>query len=428
MPLLSFTSRRSSKASLHTSSEPNQSSSKWDLLRQSIRTPALSPLPKAITDQISTEIYELIIDHLRYTPALLACNLVCRSWAPRCKHLLLERMVCHPIPLVAHGGFGSITCAVPDPGGNGGIIYVPKDGIYRGTTNGARRRLLFLHDVSQIDLLPDSNLVICLAGGTFMTMSLSSLNSGTLQDVHRISKHVSCFTVYRSTVVGERHRVCALKTSALSSTIKVYDVSGNNTVSTLVNAMELYIPLETYSVKFLSRTRLVAAIKIISTVRGGFELIDLVTAETQSLLEPDDPSHLHLSLKKAKPITVFRVDTIFLLCYDKLAFYIDRRGNMTRNEIVMRWAQSANAFGKLYYIFLFIMINVVIVLHMPYILAFCDARVEVWNIETGKMVQKIPGPYYLLSSPDLGERVLSLSLSSGDVTEIAFQKRAVPSL
>ncbi|KAJ6479696.1 hypothetical protein C8R45DRAFT_355508 [Mycena sanguinolenta] len=95
-------------------------------------------------------------------------------------------------------------------------------------------------------------------------------------------------------------------------------------VSTLVNAMELYIPLETYSVMFLSRTRLVAAIKIISTVRGGFELIDLVTAETQSLLEPDDPSHLQLSLKKAKPITVFRVDAIFLLCYDKLAFYIDR--------------------------------------------------------------------------------------------------------
>ncbi|KAJ6456103.1 CNH domain-containing protein [Mycena sanguinolenta] len=415
MPLLSFASRRSSKASLrvHASFEPSQSSSKWDLLRQSIRTPVLSPLPKAITDQISTEIYELIIDHLQNTPALLACNLVCRSWAPRCKHLLLELMVCHPIPLVAHGGFGPITCAVSDPRGGSGIIYGTKDGIYRGTTDGARRRLLSLQDVSQIDLLPDANLVICLAGGTFMTMSLSSLNSGTLQEAAatRISKHVSCFTVYRSTVAGERHRVCALKTSALSSTIKVYDVNGNNTVSTLVNAMELYIPLETYSVKFLSRTRLVAAIKIISTVRGGFELIDLVTAETQSLLEPDDPSHLQLSLKKAKPITVFRVDSIFLLCYDKLAFYIDRRGNMTRTELVMRWGQPADAFA----------------FHMPYILAFCDARVEAWNIETGKMVQKIPGPHYLLNSPDWGERVLDLSPASGHVTEIAFHKRAVPS-
>ncbi|KAJ7250507.1 CNH domain-containing protein [Mycena haematopus] len=392
MPLLPFASRSSKASSPHGSSEPRQSISKWNLLRQSVRLPPPSPLPKALTDQISTEIYELILDHLDYTPALLACNLVCRSWAPHSKFLLLKLMVCYPVPLVAHGGFGLIACAIPDAlQGNGGIIYGTKDGIYRGTTDGSRPRLLSLHDVTQIDLLADANLVICLAGGNFMTMSFSSLNSGTCQEsaVTRISKHVSCFTVYRSTVAGERHRVCALKASTLSGTLKVYDVSGNNNNGfTLVNAVELYIPLETYSVRFLSRTRLVAAIKMGSAVQGGFEMVDLVTAETQSLIDPDDPLHLRFSLKKAKPITVIRVETVFLICYDKHAFYIDRRGNMTRNELVMRWAQPANAFA----------------FRKPYILALCDACAEVWNFETGRMVQKI----------------------QGDVTEIVFCERAVP--
>ncbi|KAF7356286.1 Sulfhydryl oxidase [Mycena venus] len=351
------------------------------------------------------------MDHLGDKPSLLACNLVCRSWAPRSKCLLLDLMVCHPVPLVAHGGFGAIACAVPDPfQGNGGTIYGAKDGIYRGIKDGSRLRLLSIHDVSQIKILPGLNLVLCLAGGTFMTMSLSALNSGNCQDsaITRISKHVFCFTVYRSTVTGESHRVCALKTSSLSGTLKVYNVSNNNQVSTLVPALELYIPLETYSVRFLSQTRLVAAIKKGFAVQGGFEMVDLITAETQSLLDPDDPSPLDLAHKKVKPRTVFRVDTVFLVCYDKLAFYIDCRGIRPLNKVVLRWTQPVHAFA----------------LHQPYILAFCERCMEVWNIETGEMAQKIQGPYHLLNTPESGEKVLGLSLLSGEITEIVFRAHA----
>ncbi|KAF7356280.1 Sulfhydryl oxidase [Mycena venus] len=337
MPLLSFTSQSSKGSPAQTSSDPNRPGSKWNLLRHSVKAPrsSQSPLPEAITDQLSTEVYELIMDHLGDKPSLLACNLVCRSWALRSKCLLLDLMVCYPVSRVAHGGFGAITCAVPDPfQGNGGIIYGAKDGIYRGIKDGSRLRLLSIHDVSQIEILPGSNLVLCLAGGTFMTMSLSALNSGNCRDsaITRISKHVFCFTVYRSTVTGESHRV--------------YNVSNNNQVSTLVPALELYIPLETYSVRFLSRTRLVAAIKKGFAVQGGFEMVDLVTAETQSLLDPDDPSPLDLAHKKVKARTVFRVDMVFLVCYDKLAFYIDRRGIRPLNKVVLRWTQPAHAFGK----------------------------------------------------------------------------------
>ncbi|KAJ6581943.1 CNH domain-containing protein [Mycena capillaripes] len=409
-----FTSSSSSKASdsVQRTSEVNRSvSSRWNLLRGTVKPSiSISPFPKALTDQIATEIYELIIDHLHADkPALLACSLVCRSWVPRSKCLLLELMICHPVPVVSHGGFGKTTCAVPE-GSTGGIIYGTTDGVYRGSKDGSRPRLLSIHDVSQIEILPDSNLFLCLAGSNFITMPLSALKSGTSgeTDITRIAKHVSFFAVYRSTTAGESHRVCALKSSTLSGTIKVFDVSGNNHVSVLVNTMELYIPLETYSVRFLSRTRIVAAIKKGFAVMGGFEMVDLVTADTQSLLDPDDPSHIELSLKKFKAMTVFRLSSTFLVCYDKFAFYIDRRGNMTRKKLVMRFTQPSNAFA----------------LHEPYILAFCNTRVEVWNIETAELVQKVQGPYQLINAPDSGEKMFSLSLLSGDVTEIVFHQRA----
>jgi hypothetical protein len=49
----------------------------------------------------------------------------------------------------------------------------------------------------------------------------------------------------------------------------------------------------------------------------GFEIIDLETLETQPLLDHQDPSlKFVLSRPTARPLTVFRVDTDFLLCYD----------------------------------------------------------------------------------------------------------------
>jgi hypothetical protein len=55
-------------------------------------------------------------------------------------------------------------------------------------------------------------------------------------------------------------------------------------------------------------------------VQGGFEMVDLVTAETQGLLDPDDPSHVEFALKKLRPMAVFRVDTVFLVCYDSVYY------------------------------------------------------------------------------------------------------------
>ncbi|KAJ7022873.1 CNH domain-containing protein [Mycena alexandri] len=404
------------------SSEDIRSRSKWNFLRNVGNSPSSSagggshrrrPFPTAITDQVSTEIYELIIDQLSADKAsLLACNLVCRSWGPRSKMLLMSLMICRPAPLVGHNHheFGEIACAVPNPASDGEIIYGTPGGIYRTFKDGSTPRFFDIRDISQMEVLPDVNLFLGLSGGDFFTWPLSTLQAGSYHwdsDITRLSKHVSFFNVYRSTNPGENHRVCVLKSSSLSGTIKVFNVTQDQQITVLVNTQELYIPRETYSIHFLSRTRLAAALKKGFAVQGGFEMVDLVTSETQDLLDLSDPS-LQFASKKVKAMGVFWVSSTFLVCYDKFAFYVDRIGRMSLNDRVMRWTGSASAFA----------------LHGPYILTFCTNHVEIWNIETGKLEQKLSGFYHLLNAPDSGEKVLVLSVSC-DIAEMIFRDSAV---
>ncbi|KAK7025001.1 sulfhydryl oxidase [Favolaschia claudopus] len=400
MPLLSFVSQATSNP--------------WR--RSQIQIPApsssspITPLPQTLTEQLSTEIYELILDYLDHTPTLLSCNLVCRSWAPRSKCLLLERMVCRPLPIVAHGGFGEVLCAVPDPTpDNNGIIFGTRDGIYRGTRDHSRPRLLACNDAAQIEAFPEEDFFVCLAGGTLMTMSLAALNSGTLRDsdITRVSHHVSAFTVHWNTTAGGSHRLCAFKTSSLSTTMKVFDVNTTNQLTNLVVYRELYIPTETRSMRFINSTRVIVALKKSGGAKGGFEVVDFNTAESQSLLDPNDPSHPEDEVKKSRSKTVnfFKSgDAEYLVCYDKFAFFVDRSGTMVRGDETMRWSQPANMFA----------------LREPYLLAVCNNFIEVWNIETGKRAHQIKGGYALLNTPKVGETILALSLSSGEITEILF--------
>jgi hypothetical protein len=54
---------------------------------------------------------------------------------------------------------------------------------------------------------------------------------------------------------------------------------------------------------------------LVAAVKGGFEMIDLPMLGTQSLLDLTDPS-LKFAQKKTKPMAIFRVSDIFLVCYD----------------------------------------------------------------------------------------------------------------
>ncbi|KAJ7463415.1 CNH domain-containing protein [Mycena galericulata] len=283
-----------------------------------VATPAVS---KAVKGEFPTEIYELIIDHLGPDkPSLYACMLVCRSWYPRSSYLFSGSMICRPVRLVGLPDSKKVTCAVPYKGNGGGILYGTADGIHRATEDGSDSRLFAIQDVSQIDILEGINLFLCLAGGELMSMPLDELMSGTATHTNRIPSWRASFFAQNTSTVAEGHRVCLVKSSSTSVTIKVLAVHINGEgihTRPLLHSQDLWIPTtrEACSVQFIAPLKLVV-------IHGGFDIIDLETLDSHRMPEPSERL-LKFIRKRDKPMAVFRSLDTLLLCYHKFAFHAD---------------------------------------------------------------------------------------------------------
>ncbi|KAJ2091715.1 RHO1 GDP-GTP exchange protein 2 [Coemansia sp. RSA 986] len=131
---------------------------------------------------------------------------------------------------------------------------------------------------------------------------------------------------------------------------------------------ECYIAAESTSLHFL-RSRLCVGCS------RGFEIVDLATMNTQSLLDPADGSLSFINKREnTHPIALFRVhDGEFLLCYDVFAFYVNRNGQRARFSWMIHWVGTPTSFKFEY----------------PYVLAFDSQFIEVRHVETAAMVQVI---------------------------------------
>jgi hypothetical protein len=65
----------------------------------------------------------------------------------------------------------------------------------------------------------------------------------------------------------------------------------------------------------------------------------------------------------------------FLLCYDEFGLYVDRHGDPSRSVAVVEWEGTAERAAH----------------HPPYVLLFDSRFIEVRDVETGRLVQIIPG-------------------------------------
>ncbi|KAJ7820024.1 CNH domain-containing protein [Mycena olivaceomarginata] len=137
---------------------------------------------------------------------------------------------------------------------------------------------------------------------------------------------------------------------------------------------EFYVPLEVTSVNYLKTRLCIGRPK-------GFAVVDLELLEAQALLDHTDDSFTQTlkpgsqKLNELHPMTIYRINNEFLLCYDECAFYVNRTGRRARKEFLVCWDGTPTGFA----------------LCPPYILAFTSSCVEVWHIETGAQVQVIPG-------------------------------------
>jgi hypothetical protein len=151
----------------------------------------------------------------------------------------------------------------------------------------------------------------------------------------RIAAHTSFF---KSGICVGRMFVYVVKTSPLSSTIKIFEpiaqnVRGSNKPTfhkllqgdndTLRIYKESYILVQSSSIHFL-RTKLCVACV------NAFEIIDPDTLDMQGLLDPSDESldfGKHRSDNtRPKPVAIYRIENEFLLCYDSASRVSRKQG------------------------------------------------------------------------------------------------------
>ncbi|GJE93881.1 CNH-domain-containing protein [Phanerochaete sordida] len=301
--------------------------------------------------------------------------------------LMRERSLVFETETLSEGffvGVNRVNCAAPYSQGNR-VVYGTNDGVYLWEPYRDPVKVLALLNVTQVDVLEDYDLLIVLSEGQVITFPLDSLDprdpNAALKRAKRIASHASFF---KAGVSLGRTLVCVVKTSALSSTIKVLEpidtnvrgarkptfkklLQGGN--DTLKLFKEFYIPVQSSSIHFL-KTRLCVG------CTNGFEIVDLVTLDTQGLIDPSDQSLEFVRKREGlRPIAIYRIKNEFLLCYDEFAFYVNKAGCRTNTDFMIFWEGCPTGFALQY----------------PYVLAFEPTFVEIRDVRTGSMSQIIQG-------------------------------------
>ncbi|KAI8981674.1 CNH domain-containing protein [Mycotypha africana] len=342
-------------------------------------------------------------------------------------------------------------------GGDQGV-YLKKEG-----SGDNLIRILAMDKVSQIDILEQSNLILVLADKNLYTYSLDSMlnsqdsnafeNSSTashhtvIKRGRKISSHVAFFKVgciFDKLTEKEKTLICYVKNNAMTSTIRALEplettssTTGANGSSSLnMNQQQknttkkkiavgkkfkfrghheaalkaykdLYIPGEATSIQFFKNIICVGS-------ERGFQMVNISSAEVQSVLDPNDESNNSLLqlYENMKPISMFRhKDGNILLCYDELAFYIDKKGKRVRKDWFIAWEGNPTAFA----------------FRFPYVVAFNINFIEVRHIDTGDLLQVIPGNNIRCLIPDSTDRIFGVMDDRMAGSEVIFELKLVDS-
>jgi RHO1 GDP-GTP exchange protein 1/2 len=259
------------------------------------------------------------------------------------------------------------------------LIYGTDSGIFvsdrRPKDVGVRPvRALDATNVTQIDVLEEYQLLLVLSQKSLLSYPLSALNPHEPALAKRPKKIQSHCSFFRTGICLGRHLVCCVKSSALSTTIKVFEPNDamskgkkqkgfkmfNSGQDELKAFKEFYIPTESSSIHFLKSKLCVACAR-------GFEVVSLETLETQSLLDQADTSLDFVARKEnVRPIHIERLNGEFLLNYSEFSFFVNRNGWRARPDWRIDWEGQPQSFALSY----------------PWILAFEPNFIEIRNIDT----------------------------------------------
>lgn len=266
-----------------------------------------------------------------------------------------------------------------DVDGGRKLIYGTDSGIFVSDrrpkdANAKPIRVLDATSVTQVDVLEEYQLLLVLSQKSLLSYPLSALNPNEPALSKRPKKIQSHCNFFKTGICLGRHLVCCVKSSALSTTIKVFEPNDamskgkkqkgfkmfNSGQDELKAFKEFYIPTESSSIHFLKTKLCVACAR-------GFEVVSLETLETQSLLDQADTSLDFVARKESvRPIQIERLNGEFLLNYSDFSFFVNRNGWRARPDWRIDWEGQPQSFSLSY----------------PWILAFETNFIEIRNIET----------------------------------------------
>ncbi|KAF2104651.1 CNH-domain-containing protein [Rhizodiscina lignyota] len=277
-----------------------------------------------------------------------------------------------------------VNCCVPIDGGRK-LIFGTDTGIYisdRKPKDASIRpkRVLDCKNVTQIDVLEQHQIVLVLSEKTMYSYPTEALEPDESNSaLTKRGRKICHANFFKAGICQGQQLVCCVKTSALSTTIKVYEPMDSmmktkkksglakmlaSSQDVLKPLKEFYIPTESTSIHFLRSKLCVGCAR-------GFEVVSLETLEAQSLLDQADTSLDFVQRKEnIKPIHIERIATEFLLCYTDYSFFVNRNGWRARSDWMIYWEGNPQAFA----------------IFNPYILAFEPSFVEIRHMETGMLV------------------------------------------
>lgn len=145
--------------------------------------------------------------------------------------------------------------------------------------------------------------------------------------------------------------------------------SGNPSKKSLKKKVtEVVFDSEPVSISFLKANLCIGCKK-------GFQIVSISQNAHESLLDPADTS-LEFALRDTlKPMAIYRVGNMFLLCYTEFAFFVNNQGWRKKESHIIHWEGEPQKFAIWY----------------PYILAFNTNFIEIRKIETGELIRCILG-------------------------------------
>ena len=184
------------------------------------------------------------------------------------------------------------------------------------------KKILDFDRVAQIEILRDLEVILFLHEKTLYSISIDILE-GEKNPQKLLAKKISSHVAYFKTgICCDQFYMCAVKSTTLSTTIKVYEPIADRKKTAIFGLKihkeafkllkEFYIPSESSAIIYLKTKLCVACAK-------GFEIIDLFTLATQSILDPKDPNLAILANEELVAINVFRtISGEFMLCYNSI--------------------------------------------------------------------------------------------------------------